>query len=114
MRRWTTSTAPSSSDSSRNFPRRPAAVIVRPVRTRRELSRRLAPHGPATEHSDLDDPSPYESALEPPADGLDFGKLGHLCDRFGRVACLPGFDDLERDGGRDALGDLLRGSCAAA
>jgi len=62
-----------------------------PHETGREIGRRLAPHGPAPEHFDLDDPAPDNHALEPAANRLDFGKLGHLC---GGVVALPGLDDL--------------------
>ena len=93
--------APAGAGEARGRTRRPASSAgdwrrtVRRPSTRTEVDR-------ATD----------DGGLEAAADRLDLGKLGHL----GVRAWSPRRDghDLERGGGRHALGDLLRGTGAPA
>ena len=112
MRRWTTSTASSSSESSRNLPRRPAAVTRPADEPGLQLGGRLAPDGAPPENLDVVDPPPDERAFEAPADGLDLGELGHLGRRGRRLHAAD--EELEGGGGGDALGVLLGGPGAVA
>ena len=77
MRRWTSRVSPVSSGQSRYLPRRPAARSAAPVspsissradvrRTVRSRPTSTARIGPA-----------HDPLLEPSADGLDLGQLGH-------------------------------------